>query len=117
MNKFLIQRRKTRYYLKNFFKLFIPKALVRIHVHYELNKVNNYDLTDLESRGTITIKLKKFQIDSEALNINDPFRVQIKNYRKIFQNKKIKKNYYFFDLYKYLSYFLPFKVSQIWRYN
>ena len=111
MNKFLIQRRKIRYYLKNFFKLFIPKAFIRIRVNYELKKCNKYDLTYLESRVNYYNKIeKKFELNSGALNINDLLQIQIKKFKgKIFQNKKIKKRTtYFFDLYNYLSYFPPF---------
>ena len=111
MNRFLIQRRKIRYYLKNFFKLFIPKAFVRIRFNYELKKVKKYDLTYLESRVNYYNKIeKKFRLNSKALNTNELFKIQIKKIKgKVFQNKKIKKRTtYFFDLYNYLSYFPSF---------
>ena len=111
MNKFLIQRRKIVYYGKSFLALFIPKFLFRIRIDSELKKINNYDLKYLESRVNYYNKIeKKFQLDSESLNINELFKIQIKKIKsKAFQNKKIKKRTtYFFDLYKYLSYFPPF---------
>ena len=111
MNKFLIQRRKIVYYGKSFLALFIPKFFFRIRIDSELKKINNYDLKYLESRVNYYNKIeKKFQLDSESLNINELFKIQIKKIKsKAFQNKKIKKRTtYFFDLYKYLSYFPPF---------
>ena len=93
MNKFLIQRRKIIYYLKNSFALFIPKFFFRIRIDYELEKINNYDLKYLEYRVNYYNKIeKKFQLDSESLNINELFKIQIKKIKsKAFQNKKIKK--------------------------
>ena len=111
MNKFLIQRRKIIYYLKNSFTLFIPKFFFRISIDYELKKINNYDLKYLKSRVNYYNKIeKKFQLNSESFNANDLFKKQMKKFKgKIFQNKNIKKRTtYFFDLYKYLSYFPPF---------
>ena len=59
MNKFLIQRRKIIYYLKNSFALFIPKFFFRIRIDYELKKINNYDLKYLESRVNYYNKIEK----------------------------------------------------------
>ena len=93
MNKYLIQIRKIRYYLKNSFNLFIPKVFFRIRINYELKKTNNYDLKYLESRVDYYNKIeKKFKLSSESYNVNDLFKTQLKKIKgKIFQNKKIKK--------------------------
>ena len=115
MNKYLIQRRKIKYYLKNSFALFIPKVFFRIRINYELRKINNYDLKYLESRVNYYNKIeKKFQLSSESYNVNDLCKTQLKKIEgKLFRNKKIKKRTtYFFDLYNYLSYFPTyFKVD------
>ena len=115
MNKYTIQKRKIKYYLKNFFVLFIPKVFFRIRINYELKKINNYDLRYLESRVNYYNKIeKKFQLNSESYNVNDLFKAQLKKIEgKFFRNKKIKKRTtYFFDLYNYLSYFPTyFKVD------
>ena len=111
MNKFLIQRRKIVYYAKSFLALFIPKFFFRIRIDHELKKINDYDLKYLESRVNYYNRIeKKFQLDSESFDINELFKIQIKKIKsKAFQNKKIRKRTtYFFDLYKYLSYFPPF---------
>ena len=64
MNKYLIQRRKIKYYLKNSFALFIPKVFFRIRINYELKKINNYDLKYLESRVNYYNKIEKKSLPS-----------------------------------------------------
>ena len=79
MNKYSIQRRKIRYFLKNFFALFIPNVFYRIRINYELKKINNYDLKYLESRVNYYVKIeKKFQLSSKSCNVNDLFKTQLR---------------------------------------
>ena len=78
---------------------------------FELRKLNNYDSQYLKSRVNYYNKIiKNFQLGEDAVNINNLFNLQLEKFiNKIFKKKKIKKRTtYFFDLYKYLSYFPSF---------
>ena len=111
MNRYVIQKRKIKYYLLNCFSLFIPRYFYRIRIEYELRRINHYNLECLLSRVDYYNKIEKpFQLEKDALDLKNLFDSQIEKFKgKIFEKKKIKKRTtYFFDLYNYLSYFPSF---------
>ena len=114
MNKTHIQKRKFKYYLKNSISLIIPSLFFRIRLKYELKKINNYNMQYLESRVNYYNKIiNNFHLKENSVDLKTLLKIQIKKIiSKIINKNKIKKRTtYFFDLYKYLSYFpSSFKV-------
>ena len=108
MNRYVIQKRKIKYYLLNCFTLFIPRYFYRIRIEYELRRINHYNLECLLSRVDYYNKIEKpFQLKKDALDLKDLFDSQIEKFKsKIFEKRKLKKGLLIF-----LTYIITYPIS------
>lgn len=83
---------KLTYYMKNVLLLLLPRKAYQLRLKSELSRLSRYDREYVLSRVDYYNKSNDdFEVSNQSLNLTD--------------FKKIKKKTYFFDLYKYVSFF------------
>lgn len=112
MSKSKYKNVKSFYYLKNTLLLLIPRALYRLKLKSRLNMLNQYDKEYILSRVNYYNKINdKFTLSTNAITNKQLRKRQIRNLIKHYtQSSKdeiiIRKHTtYFFDLYKFFSFF------------
>ena len=109
MNKWKYKKFKFFYYLKEILLLLVPRIFYRLRLKSELKKIKYYQKEDILFRVSYYNKKKDiFTISENSLTAKELCIVQLNNIKEnvIKRNNSIKKHTtYFFDLYKFFSFF------------
>ena len=112
MGKSKYKNVKSFYYLRNTLLLLIPRILYRLRLKSELRKLNNHKKEYIQSRVNYYNKINQnFNISTSAITNKELRKRQIRNLFKHYtQSSKDevivrKHTTYFFDLYKFFSFF------------